>query len=136
MRNIKYIVAHHSASPASITTNEKIYKWHADRGYDKEHSGYHVFIDASGLIYYNNSYDKMVWHSEGENSVSIGVCLAGNFENEMPNAQQLSSFVQVVNEIKQQYNNAVVVAHTDMPGAATLCPGINFINWLKENDVK
>ena len=64
-------------------------------------------------------------HTVGKNSVSIGVCLEGNFDNEavMPKAQ-LQSGRELVEYLKTLYPKAEVRRHKDFQ--ATACPGRNF----------
>ena len=67
-------------------------------------------------------------HALDYNSVSIGICLSGNFEIEKPTDNQLKSLSELLQHLKQKYGNVQVVGHRDLN--ATACPGKNLYSKL------
>ena len=67
-------------------------------------------------------------HCENYNSVSIGICLEGNFEIEQPTEKQLTSLSELIQYLKKKYGNVQIVGHRDLN--ATACPGKNLYSKL------
>lgn len=122
---IHNIIVHHTggtdANPLVDSSNYTIHNCNSDHkirfnmisslGY---YVGYHYFIDKDGVLtqtrmdleegahckgYNNSAYDKL-YHPE---ALSIGVCLAGNFDATLPNEKQITTLRKLLQEKVTQY---------------------------------
>lgn len=133
----RYIVIHHSASPAG---NAAIFdrEHRVGRGWDE--LGYHFVIDngrpsADGLIEIGSRWIKQKHgahcktNDERFNQYGIGICLVGNFEEARPTAAQWAAAVRLAGYMAHRYDIPVqnilghgeAVAQTHERG--TKCPG-------------
>lgn len=124
---VKFLVVHHSASKRSNTTKEKIDKWHKKKGWNGV--GYHKVIEEKGAIKDGRSELIQGAHALGVNARSLGVCVVGNFEEEMPTSFQIDSLVKVLTQWCKKYNldDTAIYGHYNVPGGTTptACPGKN-----------
>jgi len=120
------IVLHHSAS-ADVAAAE-IHSWHRAKGWAG--IGYHFVIRKDGSIERGRPQETIGAHAgAGVNGCSIGICLCGNFMQELPSDEQLVSLVELVVWLQRYYRAAdgtelEVILHREV--AATQCPGILF----------
>lgn len=91
---IKKLVVHHSASPRISTTRSDIDRWHREKGYSQ--IGYHAVVEGNGRIVKGRPESLKGAHAKGANDGSLGVCLAGNFENEKPKEIQIDRLVDIL----------------------------------------
>ena len=124
---LEYIVIHHTASTAKETV-EQIHNFHINNN-GWAGIGYHFYIRKDGTIYKGRDEKYAGAHCENYNSVSLGICLEGNFEIEKPTDNQLKSLSELLQHLKQKYGNVQVVGHRDLN--ATACPGKNLYSKLE-----
>jgi N-acetylmuramoyl-L-alanine amidase CwlA len=124
---LEYIVIHHTASTRDMTVQE-IHQLHLNQGENWKGIGYHFYIDKQGVIWRGRPEEMSGSHALDYNSVSIGICLSGNFEIEKPTEKQLKSLTELLQHLKQKYGNVQVVGHRDLN--ATACPGKNLYSKL------
>jgi len=129
MRRINKIFVHHSASSQQNTTRDMINDWHNDRGWNG--IGYHYVIVADGSIMMGRSFDRVGAHCRGHNQHSIGICVVGNYENDLsmtPGQEQ--SLVMVLNGLLSQFGLDAneVYGHREL--GETACPGKHLFDWL------
>ena len=123
---LEYIVIHHTASTAKETV-EQIHNFHINnKGWAG--IGYHFYIRKDGTIYKGRDEKYSGVHCENYNSVSLGICLEGNFEIEQPTEKQLTNLSELIQYLKKKYGNIQVVGHKDLN--ATACPGKNLYSKL------
>jgi len=119
MNNIKFIVIHHSA-----TLDGKTFDWQAIRNYHINTLGWKDIGYHFGIEKVNNEYEIIIGrdiletgaHTYGLNSVSIGICLIGNFDNdEVPN-EQLSKALKIVRSLMKIFNVPIecVIGHREI----------------------
>ena len=129
-----YIIIHHS-----LTKDSKTVSWQAIRRYHLAQGwagiGYHFGIE---LI--NNEYeilcgrmiDKVGAHTKGMNAVSIGICVVGNFDIEIPNQKIITKLTRLVDclcaQLKIPRKN--IKGHCDF--APKTCPGKNLYPILEK----
>jgi hypothetical protein len=136
--SIKFLSVHHSASRADVS-REDVLSWHANNGWPAEHSGYHVFIQATGEIEWGDMDATLKYIVGHQNPHTLGVCLAGNFHPSdrgytgHPTPSQLESLKSVLAVWKSRYPKAAVVPHKFFGG--TVCPGDILAAWLEDNYV-
>lgn len=131
----KYIVIHHSATPAGSA--EIFDREHRQRGFWNG-LGYH-FVICNGTSGHRDGEiqvgDRWVKQINGAhcnvgnmNEVGIGICLVGDFENgQRVSSRQMESLVSLVRSLQKSYNipSNHVVRHCDIKHT-TECPGHNF----------
>lgn len=66
--------------------------------------GYHFYIAKNGIITQTRAYTDEGAHTKGQNSQSIGICLAGNFDATLPTEAQIKSLtsllIKVISDLK------------------------------------
>lgn len=115
-----YGILHHTA--CSNASPEDIHRWHLSQGWVG--AGYNLYVRKDGTIYELRPIDCIGAHASGYNSVSVGVCFEGNFEEEEMTAAQVESGKQVINYLKNKYPGISFKGHRDVN--STDCPGKNF----------
>lgn len=139
MRKIDKLVIHHTAdSIKNKQTVDSIRKIHLNRGYAD--IGYHKVIDNDGVIRQGrpderngaHCYNRYEPKSQGVNSTSIGITVAGNFEYEQPTDIQIASLKHTCLVLCKRYNinPEHIYGHRDF--MATACPGKNLYIKLSE----
>jgi len=100
MNRPKYLIVHHTggtqADPladtshhtAAIVNNHHKTLWPGFVSTLGWHVGYHYFIDKAGQVTQCREDWEEGAHTRGYNSVSIGICLAGNFDATKPTREQ------------------------------------------------
>jgi len=116
-----YIVLHHADWPKCSVYD--IHRSHLARGWAG--IGYAYFVSKDGQIYRGRPHDAVGAHCEGYNSVSLGICAEGDYEDEwqMP-SEQKNAIIALLVELKKVYPQAQIVGHRDL--IATSCPGKNY----------
>ncbi len=107
----KYIVIHHTASTSDLTIKD-IERIHLNEDYAGV--GYHLYIDKNGVIWKGRPIDIIGSHALPINSISVSVCVSGNFEVEQPNQKQLIALKEVLNYFKTTYPNAKIITHSQV----------------------
>jgi len=147
MRNIKYIILHHSATDYKQndedTTGKQIAKTICDRAQEKWKKefpaykcDYHFIIGHTGEVFKAQPIEQPAWHCTNyqANLVSAGICFLGNFENiEMP-IEQFNASVKLIKTLMKEYNIPLtnILRHRDVvsdithTSTSTQCPGKNF----------
>ena len=87
--------------------------------------GYQYYIDKSGKVYQARKDDEEGAHTKGYNQGNIGVCLQGNFDNEILSKIQ----IQAIQELLQKKMNEYSITADNVKGHRayrdTSCPGKN-----------
>lgn len=128
---IQYLIIHHTATSRDRTTFAAVKRYHISKGWGD--IGYHYFITSDGKVWPGRPENKVGAHarSSGMNLKSLGICLTGNFMNEIPTDMQLSSMKDLLVRLQDKYNIPVknILGHQEIP-ASTACPGTNFLKWI------
>jgi N-acetyl-anhydromuramyl-L-alanine amidase AmpD len=127
---VSEIVIHHTASPRDTTKLADIRRWHVleNRWSDV---GYHYIIEGDGTLRVGRPAHLVGAHVLGFNSnvwkrtYTLGICLAGNFQNEQPSAAQLKTLVQLLAVLCRRHGLSVasIKGHRDFQ--PNECPGRN-----------
>lgn len=119
------LVVHHSASERSKTTFKDIEQWHKKRGFAQ--IGYHQVIEGDGVIKNGRPESMAGAHAKGANHDSLGVCVIGDFEKEMPNTPQMDALIKLLSRwcVENNLDPSKIYGHFEVPGGTTptLCPG-------------
>ena len=147
MRDVKYIMLHHSATVYQKDKDDiggkQIGRTICDRAQEKWKKefpaykcDYHFIIGRTGEVFKAQPIEQPAWHCTNyqANLVSIGICFLGNFEKiEMP-AEQFNAGVKLIKTLMEKYNVPLinVLRHRDVvsdithTANSTECPGKNF----------
>lgn len=134
-KQTKAIVVHHSASSAN-TTVEDINRWHKEKGWGG--IGYHIVITKDGVVHTCRDLDEWGIQVANWNDKSVGVCLTGNFNKNIPTILQIKSLEKVLVNLCKKYNLKYwnIYGHRDIKRlfifntTQTACPGDNLYNLL------
>ena len=126
----KWIVVHHSATPAGSAG--EFDKMHKQTGWDE--LGYHFVIgngagSADGRIEVGPRWPRQKWGAHAKttdnryNDYGIGICLVGNFDMERPTPAQMASLAKLTAYLMKTYRIPAdrIIGHGDTK--ATDCPG-------------
>lgn len=118
---ITQVTIHHSATESG--TPSGFANFHIEsRGWPG--IGYHFVIDKKGQIFYTNYLNTVSYHVQNANTRSIGVCLVGNFDKELPTAEQIASLKFVIAYLNNTLNKKLIITkHNQF--ATKSCPGKN-----------
>ena len=124
----KYIIIHHSAVSRENNSEQfdAIQKGHIRRGFGS--IGYHFFVEPSGNIKIGRMKNKIGAHCKSRfmNFKSIGICLAGNFEEENPTEEQILQLKNLVAKLRKEFNIPANNVRPHRAYAYTACPGERF----------
>ena len=133
LRRWKYVVIHHSAT--EVGSAQAFDRAHRARGWDG--LGYHFVITngrggPDGAVTVGSRWlsQKHGAHCGGTpaneyNEIGIGICLVGDFTDQMPTNAQIDSLRQLVSFLVRTYgiDSRNVIGHREAPNARTECPG-------------
>jgi len=133
----EYIIIHHSAT--DYGSSFFFDKLHHVRGFERG-VGYNFVIGngtrnkKDGQIEVTPRWIKQIdgahCKASSMNKRGIGVCLVGDFTNDIPTEKQMDSLVKLVNILRKYYDIPLgnILGHGQVKGAATQCPG-NVFPW-------
>ena len=131
---VAYLIVHQTATPRLQTTFEGTKRYHIGLGWGN--IAYHYFIEANGRLRKGRNERTAGTHTKagGMNFKSLGICLAGNFNEEEPTEAQLKSLEQILKSLaaKHKIPKERILGHLEAPGAVTQCPGQNLLNWIEK----
>ncbi len=126
---LRGFVLHHTAAPepaldaggreAEVDYMRRIEDLHLSRGWAA--IGYHFVIMPSGRIFEGRPSDVLGAHVLGHNTGTVGVALAGKFDQQQPTQAALAAIDRVRWELVPGTQSVPLVAHRDL--ADTTCPG-------------
>ncbi len=143
-KQMTYIVLHHTAVSRDKQKNQlqPVNTYHRDKNWGTTanpwyqpnpsslgwYVGYNYFCDVNGKRTNTREIGTETIAQTGHNCDvpkrcdSVSYCMAGNFNNELPNESQLKDFRKFVSEMEELYPNIRVVFHSDLQKNRT-CPG-------------
>ena len=127
MNKPECIIIHHYATSKG---NAEIFRRaHKKRGWREV--GYHYIIgngtnSGDGEAEVGRGESETGAHTVDYNNKSIGICLVGNFEEQVPTEKQLKTLLALCRDIMGRYSIPAekVLGHREVSN--TLCPGKNF----------
>ena len=114
MNNPKYIIIHHTESKTTPTNkqfktvndlHQKSYNMKSSLGY---YIAYHYFIEVDGTVIQGRADGDVGCHTIAHNSDSIGICMSGNFDIQMPSDAQISALKTLIIQKMKQYSIPVL----------------------------
>jgi len=133
------IVVHHTVTDKNISPEDLRAIFKSRFGVD--YIGYNYYIRGNGEVHSDIGPEGIGIHNNIgnlNNTNSVGISLAGNFEEEEPTNEQLNALSNLIKELQSKYNipDSNIVGHRDMK--STACPGQNLYKykpWKKEVDM-
>jgi len=130
--DIQRLVIHHSAVPAVIGPDQIAHYQVERRGWPG--IGYHFFITADGEICKTNDLITVCYHAREQSDTTVGICLAGHFDEEPPTEAQIASTAglcaHLCGRLGLHATLGAIVGHSDL--METTCPGAQWTtgaNW-------
>jgi len=123
-----HIIIHHTAVSRELNGFQfaAIDRKHKEKGWGS--IGYHYLIEINGLVKKGRGHDEEGAHCRElcMNYRSLGVCLTGNFELEVPINKQIWALRDLLRHLTTKYNIPAhhIYFHRNLK-KATLCPGKN-----------
>lgn len=131
--DVIYLAIHHTEVRASHSAYQfdAVNEYHRQKfgikSYLGKYGGYNAFIDVDGRFSWYRLYGERTTAQLAHNFDTLSVCLAGNFNVDMPRPSQIRTLVDFL----YQYPDLLIVFHRDL--ADRTCPGTNLDkNWLKK----
>ena len=122
LEKVNNIIVHHTSR--TEMTAEECHEYHQkERGWSG--IGYNYFIEKDGSIIEGRG-QRVGAHAYGHNRTSIGICMTGNFDVEVPTNQQWTSFLRLSSYMLKLYNlqPSQVLGHRELIGVQKSCPGM------------
>ena len=138
------ITVHHSTIPTrDLGSMSQAETGEAVQGIQRVHMleerygdiGYHFLIDPRGRVFEGRALRFQGAHSGGTNGANnvgnIGICLLGNFEQELPSGPALAALQRLVDGLCKEHRIARgrVYGHQELK--ATACPGRHLMGWVE-----
>ncbi|XP_041366403.1 peptidoglycan recognition protein 1-like [Gigantopelta aegis] len=134
---MKYAFVHHGAG-GDCTTQDTCS--HTVRSYQNYHMdshgwsdiGYSFLVGEDGNAYEGRGWDTQGAHTKGYNTVGLGFCMIGNFQDRLPNQAALDTLQKLIECGKAHgklQSNYVLRGHRDM--GTTACPGQRLYDLIK-----
>lgn len=124
------IIIHHSA-----TKDQYVADWAAIRKYHIEENGWNDIAYHYGIEMANGKYviqkGRQEWvagaHTVGQNSVSLGICVVGNYDKVQPHPDALKLLAKLCADICKRYKLTPdkIETHNKYASYKT-CPGTSF----------
>lgn len=125
------VVIHHSVimqGEDNLATLLEIQTAHrVDRGWADV--AYHYFVGRDGIVYEGRDIRVRGTHTASYNTGSVGVCLLGDYTEQIPTERQIRGAEGLVNWLTQRLQLTHLAAH-NMFNATTQCPGGNLLPYL------
>jgi hypothetical protein len=127
--DIEILAITHSAAPASLTPFA-IARFHVNQ-MQWPGIGYHFYIDGSGATYQTNDLTTISYHVREWNPVSVSICVAGNFTDEIPNPAQMSSAAHLISWLLQELELSMDAVRGKSELIETQSPGRQWLSGAK-----
>ena len=125
MRKIDLIVIHCSATreTKSFPVTSLIACHDARFGF----TGYHYYITKDGQVYQTRHENLPGAHVKHYNQHSIGICYEGGLDKDgkpkdTRTPEQKATLVALLRSLREDYPEAVILGHRDVPGVRKDCP--------------
>ncbi len=136
MNTRDWIIIHHTASSATLTGHQfdAVRKYHIGKGWGG--IGYHWFVEYDGTIRAGRPEDQAGAHCKQwlMNYRSVGICLAGDFDEQDPSEAQLDALTALLTDVQLRngIHDGKVKLHRDYASYKT-CPGTRFTRDLLDS---
>ena len=128
MRSINLIVIHCSATRCDrpFTVTDLIACHQARFGF----TAYHYYITRDGQMYQTRHENLAGAHAKHYNQHSIGICYEGGLDThgrpaDTRTPEQKQALVALLRSLKEDYPDATILGHRDLPNVRKDCPCFN-----------
>ena len=116
---IEQVVIHHSATESGSPESYALYHIH-NNGWPG--IGYHYVISKSGKIVQAQFLKTVSFHTSGQNTRSVGICLTGNYDSQSPPPAQIDACVKLIKYLERKLGRSLAIAgHNEY--STKSCPG-------------
>lgn len=102
------IIVHHTADSYNGLQFQKVNSYHKEKDFPRSSlgyfCGYHYLIERNGELRQARNDNEEGAHCKGRNFVSIGICLTGNFNIEIPTKEQEETLGALCADLMTRYN--------------------------------
>ena len=121
-RKINHIVLHCTATGQNASVQSIQRYWRENLGWKSP--GYHVLIEANGLMHYLQPFDKPTNGVKGWNANSIHISYIGGKDIDNRTEKQKESIVRAIKEaLDYAYPHIPIIqGHRDFPNVTKACP--------------
>lgn len=125
---MKYLAIHHTAVSRDKQSSQlmPVNRYHKGKWNFKSSLGwfvgYNYFIDVNGSLTYCRKIGEETIAQKGHNLDTISVCLAGNFNSELPNDKQVSRLQAFLKDTVKRNIGIEITYHRKLQANRT-CPG-------------
>ena len=125
-RKIDLIVVHCSATRCNRPfALEAVIACHKARGFAT--IGYHYYVTRDGVVHAGRPLYTVGAHATGYNAYSIGICYEGGLDirgrpSDTRTPEQKDTLRKLLERLKEDYPEARVVGHRDLPNVKKECP--------------
>lgn len=126
---VQNIIINHSAVPDTVTVTQ-IAQFHV-KNMQWPGIGYHFYIDGQGLIYKTNELTTISYHVGNYDSVSVGICVAGNFARTIPTTAQIQSTAHLVAWLLEELTLPLSAVRGKKEFIDTQSPGVQWLQGKK-----
>ena len=124
---IKRIIVHHTGGAKRDFTAQEIAAYHVNNN-GWPGAAYHALVHWDGSIDYLQDLTRVTWHAGAANSDSIGICLAGDWTNDIPPDVMLDATRDLVANLQMALGQWYTVeGHQDVMD--TTCPSRLWPQW-------
>lgn len=130
------LIVHHSADSTATDQLHKINEWHKFREFPLSslgyYVGYHYLINHEGKLTQTRAHTDVGAHCRGLNYDSIGICLEGNFDTELPTEAQKKTFGELLAKLCAEWRFDVSDIYPHRAFGQTSCYGEKLsANWAQ-----
>lgn len=119
--DIDLVIIHHSATTSGSA--EAYARYHVEsNGWPG--IGYHYVISKEGKIEQTQFLKTVSYHTSGQNTRSVGICLTGNYDTQQPPSVQLESCIKLIRYLEGKLGKRLAIeGHNEHSSKS--CPGGN-----------
>ncbi|MFH1740405.1 MAG: peptidoglycan recognition family protein [bacterium] len=122
LTGIDTIVLHHSATTSG--SPQAFADYHVDHN-KWPGIGYHGVVGKEGETWKTNEPETISYHAAGTNGRSLGICMIGNFDKEVPGEAQMDAAVELCRYYMDVFPGIKNVLGHRETGSKKTCPGRN-----------
>ena len=116
---VEQVVIHHSATESGSPESYALYHIH-NNGWPG--IGYHYVISKAGKIVQTQRLKTVSYHTSGQNTRSIGICLTGNYDTQSPPEAQLDACVRLIKYLEKRLGRQLAISGHNQFSSKS-CPG-------------
>lgn len=118
LSQIQMFVIHHSATNSGDPWAYA--RYHVEtRGWPG--IGYHFVVQKDGTIYQTNELTTLSYHTDGQNTKAVGICLTGSYDTSEPPPAQYNALILLLRHLGTLLGQKPIYGHNQFSSKS--CPG-------------